>query len=439
MNKNTLPVIEKPARPDLLSIKSRGVLDLDVALMIREEVRARLESRLNKRHPAIQEQTGPDSLSIESREVLDLDDAVITCGEVLAQLESILKQKIPVIEDQNLDSFSIENRGVLDLDTAVITCGEALYRLESRLKLVTPGFEEETSLDSLSIESDGVLDVEAAMVTCGEVLAQLESTLKLRVPAIEEQTGPGSISIESRGVFGLDVAVMTREQALALLEARLRQQIPVRLAFLNANLANVAYEDIRLRNMLNRFLLLNDGSGINLASKLLYRQAFPDNLNGTDFTPYFLDHCNTPLRIFLLGAGADVAGRCADVFVKRWPHHTVVGYQHGFFSKAEEKRVIDRIKAVKPNLVLVAMGNGLQERWIDRLVPDVSISAWGVGALFDFLCNEVHRAPVWMRRLGIEWVYRLMQEPGRMWKRYVLGNPKFIARVVREFGLKVFG
>lgn len=255
----------------------------------------------------------------------------------------------------------------------------------------------------------------------------------------EQQAGPDSLSIESRGVFGLNVAVMTREQALAQLESRLKQRIPVRLAFLNANLANVAYEDARLRNTLNRFLLLNDGSGINFAGKLLYRQAFPDNLNGTDFTPYFLDRCNTPLRIFLLGASADVAARCADVFATRWPQHTVVGYRHGFFAKAEERQVIDRIRAANPSLVLVAMGNGLQERWIERLVPEAALSAWGVGALFDFLCNEVQRAPVWMRRLGIEWVYRLLQEPGRMWRRYVLGNPKFIVRVLREFGLKVFG
>jgi exopolysaccharide biosynthesis WecB/TagA/CpsF family protein len=428
MNKNTFPVIEKEAGPDLLSINSRGVLDLDVALMIREEVQARLESRLNKRHPVIQEQTGPDSLSLKSRDVLNLDTAVITCEDVLVQLESILKQRIPVIEDQGFDSFSSKSRGVVDLETVVITCGEALDQLESRLKLVTQGFEEQTGPGPLSIESEGILDVETAMVTCGEVLAQLESTLKQGIPAIE-----------SRGVFGLDVAVMTREKVLTLLEARLKQQIPVRLAFLNANLANVAYEDTRLRNMLSRFLLLNDGSGVNLASKLLYRQAFPDNLNGTDFTPYFLDHCSTPLRIFLLGAGEDVAGRCADVFAKRWPHHTTVGYQHGFFSKAEERQVIDRIRAAKPNLVLVAMGNGLQERWIERLVPDATLSAWGVGALFDFLCNEVRRAPVWMRRLGIEWVYRLLQEPGGMWRRYVLGNPKFIIRVLRELGLKAFG
>ncbi|MDP1664542.1 MAG: WecB/TagA/CpsF family glycosyltransferase [Methylobacter sp.] len=436
MNKNTLLVNDKQTGPDSFAVKSRGVLNLEVAVMMREEVLARLESRLKQRVPVLEEQTSTDSLSVESRGVLNLDTAVITCGEVLAQLESILKQRIPMIEDQpSPDS----RRGVLDLDAAVITCGEVLTRLESKLKQRVPVLEEQTSPDSLSVESREVIDLDAAVIMCGEVLAQLESILKQRIPVLEEQTSPDSLSVEGCEIFGLNVSAMTREEALALLESRLKQKIPVRLAFLNANLANVAYEDTRLRNMLNRFLLLNDGSGINLASKLLYRQAFPDNLNGTDFTPYFLDHCHTPLRIFLLGANADVASRCADVFAKRWLHHTIVGYQHGFFSKAEERQVIDRIRAAKPTLVLVAMGNGLQERWIERLVPEVTLSAWGVGALFDFLCSEVHRAPVWMRRLGIEWVYRLLREPGRMWRRYVLGNPKFIVRVLREVGLRVVG
>lgn len=244
--------------------------------------------------------------------------------------------------------------------------------------------------------------------------------------------------IENREILGMEVAVLTRKEALALLEIRIYEQVPVRLAFLNANLANAAYENHELRNKLDGFLLLNDGSGVNLASKILYRQPFPDNLNGTDFTPYFLDHCSTPLRIFLLGASPAVSTRAAEYFARRWPQHSTVGYQHGFFSKTEETEIIDKIMAAKPNLVLVAMGNGLQECWVAKLVPSAALSAWGVGALFDFLCGEVTRAPAWMRRLGIEWVYRLLQEPKRMWRRYLFGNPKFVVRVLRGFGLKTF-
>jgi len=249
---------------------------------------------------------------------------------------------------------------------------------------------------------------------------------------INERSDNNLRAIGYRKIFGLDVAVMTRKEAAALLEANAREGISVRLAFLNTNLANITYEDKDLRKILHGFVLLNDGSGINLASRLLYRQPFPDNLNGTDFTPYFLDHCGIPLRIFLLGASPTVVARVATIFSVRWPQHLMVGYQHGFFSKAKEGEVVDKIRIARPNLVLVAMGNGLQERLVEKLVPEVTLSAWGVGALFDFLCGDVRRAPSWMRLFGIEWLYRLLQEPVRMWRRYLLGNPKFIFRVLRE-------
>lgn len=247
------------------------------------------------------------------------------------------------------------------------------------------------------------------------------------------------MKIEYRNILGLKVAALTRKAAVEVLEAQICAKTPVRLAFLNANLANVAFEDEKVRNTLQSFLLINDGSGINLASKLLYRQSFPDNLNGTDFTPYFLDHCNTRLRIFLLGASPTVSAKAAAYFTQRWPQHSVVGFQHGYFTKSEEGLLLEKIREAKPSLVFVAMGNGLQEYWVEKLVPEAAISAWGIGALFDFLCGEISRAPSWMRWLGIEWVFRLLQEPGRMWRRYLLGNPKFIVRVLRERVSMIFG
>jgi exopolysaccharide biosynthesis WecB/TagA/CpsF family protein len=245
--------------------------------------------------------------------------------------------------------------------------------------------------------------------------------------------------IENRKIFGLDVAALSRESAVALLESRICEKTPVRLAFINANLANAAYEDDKIRNLLDSFLLINDGSGVNLASRLLYNKTFPDNLNGTDFTPFFIDNCRTPLRIFLLGANPSVSVRAAEYFTRRWPQHIMVGAQHGYFPKADEELVFEKIQAAKPTLVLIAMGNGLQEYWVKKLVPEAALSAWGIGALFDFLCGEVKRAPAWMSQMGIEWMYRLAQEPGRMWRRYVLGNPKFIARVLRKRLSMMFG
>ncbi len=239
-----------------------------------------------------------------------------------------------------------------------------------------------------------------------------------------------SNQIQFRHILGLKIAVLTNESASKLIEKRIKDNSPTRLAFANASLANMAFEDKQFSKVLQSFLLLNDGTGINIGSKFLCHKEFPANLNGTDFTPYFLDHCAVDLRIFLLGASPKVSSRAAEYFAKRWPKHQIVGSQHGFFSKNDEEEILGNIRRSQANLVLVAMGNGLQEYWVNKLVPDVVLSAWGIGALFDFLASEINRAPEWMRRMGIEWIYRLIHEPKRLWKRYLIGNAKFMFRLL---------
>jgi len=247
-----------------------------------------------------------------------------------------------------------------------------------------------------------------------------------------DTVGTNNSSLETCNVFGLDITILTKKSAVGFLERCICERFPVRLAFVNANLANMAYEDFQLHATLRRFLLINDGVGLNIASRILFGKPFPDNLNGTDFIPYFLDQCQTPLRVFLLGAQPAVVARVAEKFGVLWPKHSLVGYQDGFFVEADHDRVIENIRHASPHMVLVAMGNGVQERWIEILVPGAALSAWGVGAFFDFLAGEVRRAPLWMRRCNIEWTYRLMIEPKRMLQRYIFGNPKFIFRVFRE-------
>jgi exopolysaccharide biosynthesis WecB/TagA/CpsF family protein len=239
--------------------------------------------------------------------------------------------------------------------------------------------------------------------------------------------------LTTRDILGLHVAVLDEHDALTIVENALIKKQPLRLAFVNANLANMAKSTPTLYETLQSFMLFNDGSGMNIASKLLYRKPFPANLNGTDFVPYFLANCNIKLRIFLLGASPAVVEATGKFFEKKWPQHQIVGIQHGFFTAAENTSVQEQIKSVSPDLVLVAMGNGLQEMWIQKLVPDATISAWGVGALFDFLCEQAPRAPNWMRHLGIEWIFRLYLEPNRLWRRYLIGNFVFVFSVIKQY------
>lgn len=260
----------------------------------------------------------------------------------------------------------------------------------------------------------------AASTTLGTVIKKYSAERSFPSPEI------------TRPILGVNVRALPRDIAADYLEELLRGGKPARLAFANANLVNLTSKDEQLKKSLETFIVLNDGAGVNTASRLLHREPFPDNLNGTDFTPYFLDRCRIPLRVFLLGATPSVVVRAAHVFANRWPRHSVVGHHHGFFEPADEDEIIRQVRASAPDLVLVAMGNGLQERWVERLVPESSVSAWGVGALFDFLVGTQRRAPGVVRSIGLEWVWRLGRDPRRLAKRYIIGNPKFIFKVLCE-------
>ncbi|BDI04938.1 WecB/TagA/CpsF family glycosyltransferase [Sphaerotilus microaerophilus] len=237
----------------------------------------------------------------------------------------------------------------------------------------------------------------------------------------------------NRTILGVDIAVRQSAALVQELLDRTSTGETVRVAFANANLLNVSATSPPLRVALRRFLVVNDGSGINLASRLLGYGAFPDNLNGTDFIPYFLTSAHRTLKIYLLGASAEVVSQAAAVIRQRWPEHRVVGLRDGYFHSEQEPEIRREIAETGADVVLVALGNGKQEHFAATL-DQTGAAVFCVGALFDFLSGRVGRAPTWMRGLGIEWVYRLLLEPGRLWRRYVLGNPLFVWRVLWSRG-----
>ncbi|MBL8480615.1 MAG: WecB/TagA/CpsF family glycosyltransferase, partial [Rhodocyclaceae bacterium] len=152
-----------------------------------------------------------------------------------------------------------------------------------------------------------------------------------------------------------------------------------------------------------------------------------ENLNGTDFVPRLLAQCSRPLRVFLVGARPAVVERALRRLAETYPQHRWLGCQHGYYAHDAEAALCARIRDLAPDLLLVALGNPLQEQWIVRCGAATGATVcMGVGALFDFVGGEVRRAPAWVRRLRCEWIYRLLQEPGRLWRRYLIGNVSFL-------------
>lgn len=241
----------------------------------------------------------------------------------------------------------------------------------------------------------------------------------------------------TRNILGVPISVNTASQVADLLDARFERGEHAIVAFANANLLNIASRDSHFRTALQKFVVFNDGIGVDIASIVLYGSAFPENLNGTDFTPYYLQNTRQRYRIFLLGSQPGIPERASDYFVKHFRKHSVVGYHHGFFAKEETANIVGMIKKSRADIVLVGMGNPQQELWLeDNLGATGCRLAFGVGALFDFITGNVPRAPLWIRSARIEWLHRLVMEPKRLWRRYLVGNFLFLCRV---FGQRISG
>ncbi len=230
-------------------------------------------------------------------------------------------------------------------------------------------------------------------------------------------------------LLGVEVLSCTFDQACDLIELRIRLQTPTRIAFLNANLSLLAIERAELRRELSDFIVFNDGVGVNIANRILNGSSFDANLNGTDLIPYLLTHIRNPLRLFLLGTTPETLAKVVSFVHQRWPHHAVVGQASGYYKPEHEPALLQSIANSHPDLVLVAMGNPTQEIWIARHIPGCAPCAIGVGGLFDFIAGNVQRAPDWIRAARLEWLFRLSQEPRRLWRRYLIGNARFLAHV----------
>ena len=202
-----------------------------------------------------------------------------------------------------------------------------------------------------------------------------------------------------------------------------------KVAFLNAHCANVATSnDAYAAALENADIVLADGIGVEMAARI-DGTCIRENLNGTDFTPRLLAAASKRGQsVYLLGGKPGTAERAAAELRRRIPGLRIAGTRDGY-SGAEDKAAVMDINASGADILLVALGVPLQELWIERnfaaLKPRACLS---VGGLFDFLAGNVSRAPNWVRKARSEWVWRLLMEPRRMAKRYLLGNLSFLAR-----------
>jgi N-acetylglucosaminyldiphosphoundecaprenol N-acetyl-beta-D-mannosaminyltransferase len=209
-----------------------------------------------------------------------------------------------------------------------------------------------------------------------------------------------------------------------------------RVMYVNAHVVNQSRVTPGLGDALRRAdLVYCDGYGVRLAARAMGLEV-PHRMTGADWIWGLAGLCElSGQSIYVLGSEPPVAQEAAARLSEFYPKLDVVGAHHGFFEPGSphNQRVIEDILEHAPRIVLVGMGTPKQELWADRYADELGGAVvWTVGALFDYVSGHMPRAPRWLADNGLEWIFRLAIEPQRMWRRYLIGNPVFLSRVLNE-------
>ncbi|UWR28050.1 WecB/TagA/CpsF family glycosyltransferase [Sulfitobacter sp. S223] len=207
-----------------------------------------------------------------------------------------------------------------------------------------------------------------------------------------------------------------------------------RINFMNAHCFNVMARNRQYAAAVNSAdYLLPDGIGVALAAKMTGHK-LTENLNGTDFIPAILEEAaQRGKSVYLFGGTPGTADRAANNLIHKIPNLRIAGVRDGYAQAQNDAEIIADMNASGADIVLVALGVPMQELWLHRNAPYINAElTMGVGAALDFFAGNVSRAPALVRKAKCEWVWRLALEPRRLAKRYLAGNPSFLARAAKQ-------
>jgi len=240
---------------------------------------------------------------------------------------------------------------------------------------------------------------------------------------------------QSSRIFDIPIDLGQPDEMMNRITGWVADKGPTRkVMYVNAHVLNQSRQYPELRAALETAdLVYCDGYGVRLAAKALDVE-IPHRMTGADWIWDLATMCErSGQSLYLLGSEPGVTREAAERLAKRYPNLQVAGSHHGYFEPGSPHgdRVIEDINERRPDIVLVGMGTPRQEMWVEHNANRIEGSVvWTVGALFDYVSGRVPRAPHWLADNGLEWIFRLAIEPQRMWRRYLLGNPVFISRVL---------
>lgn len=242
---------------------------------------------------------------------------------------------------------------------------------------------------------------------------------------------PGRINILGVGVDALAVGQLHER-----IRGFVREDRRATILNVNAHCLNLAHRDSSLRRFLNGAdTVFCDGAGVMLAARLLGGR-IPARITYADWLPVLSDLAETEgFSMYFLGGKPGTAEKAAAKLRRSRPALKIFGFRHGYFEKSgpENETVVREVNAASPDILIVGMGMPTQERWLmeNRGKLNARVVLTG-GAAFDYASGELRRGPRILTGNGLEWLARLAIEPKRLWSRYLLGNPLFVLRVMRQ-------
>lgn len=238
-----------------------------------------------------------------------------------------------------------------------------------------------------------------------------------------------------RHLFGVPIEALTMDEVLSIVDDTIERRQRLLIGMVNAaKLVNMRRDESLGQSVREADMILADGMAVVWACWLLGRR-LPERIPGIDLMHHMLKRSSERgHRVYCLGAEEEVLSKAVMRMQVDHPGLAIAGYQHGYYDAEDEPRIVERIRASKPDILLVAMTSPKKERflarWSDRM--DVPV-CHGVGGSFDILAGKTKRAPRALQNLGLEWLYRVIQEPRRLWRRYLVTNSLFCTMLVAEF------
>ncbi|WP_221645133.1 WecB/TagA/CpsF family glycosyltransferase [Listeria booriae] len=234
-------------------------------------------------------------------------------------------------------------------------------------------------------------------------------------------------------LLGSNLDCLTMQATVARVEQIIEARTPVQHVVINANKINLMQKDEKLRAIVNSSPLINaDGASILLAGKMLGKKV-PERVAGIDLMDEVLQLANEKAyRVFFFGATEEVVRKVVMASSEKYPNVQIVGHENGYFEASESVTIADDIRHSQADIVFVAFSSPKKEFWIHEQLERMNVPfVMGVGGSFDVISGKTKRAPRWMQNAGLEWFYRFIQEPVRMFERYIGGNLIFLGHILK--------